>query len=136
MILLIGLSLGIANSPHEGIKDDLGAYYYYSEIDTIVDDVHAEVKAKYTNQIKELINTIRELKADKNVAISNVILNYDKKIAILEQKHDLELQAQKIKGQLNYNKFFWIGFGVGMGSTVGTVFLLESVELPLFTIRF
>ena len=114
------------------IANDKGRFFTFDEIDKIVEETARKVQSNYNATINELVIEVDNL----NQINENIRHSYDQEIALLNQKHDLELQALKIKYSANNNRFLWLGVGLGISSTVGTLILVDSVQLPLFTIKF
>lgn len=123
---------------------DEGRFFYYEEVDRIVDDTVERMELKYSNLINELVAQIEEiskLKKQKNIQISNLIIDYEHKIEKLEKVHsisllnkDLEMDNWKIKNSMKKTGLFWAGFSVGLGSAIGTATLVNSFDFPLFKI--
>ena len=138
LLILMPLKHVIGNeSEYKDIKDNQGAYYYYEEIDKIIDDVHRETRQNiYSNKIKPLVDKLKDLEKKKNVAITNLINNYENKILLINQKNELELSAYKLKNSIKKTGLFWAGFSVGVAGSIGTGLIINSFNFPLFNIQF
>ena len=123
------LNLAIASTNY---SDNFGRYFEYEEVDRIVDQTRDEITNKYILNIDLLQENLFNLR-NKYEQLTN---SYETTISIMIQKHDLELQAKDIKMKLNHNKYLFGGLAIGIGSVIGVVTLLDSVEMPLFTIKF
>ena len=120
--MLISLNNLIADT------NDWGRYFDYSEVDEIVDKAIAGAN----NVNEHLIDALQE----KIMILEKVTNNYEYNISILKQKHSLELQANKIKYGMRNNGFLFGGMAIGIGGTIGIVALVDSVNFPLFNIKF
>jgi len=123
------LNLAIAQTNY---SDNFGRYFEYEEIDRIVDKTSDAITNQYISKIELLEDNLYQLR-NKYEQLTN---SYETTISIMIQKHDLELQAKDIKMKLNHNKYLFGGLAIGIGSVIGVVTLLDSVEMPLFTIKF
>jgi len=115
---------------------------YYSDaqisniIATTAHRTQSNVSIHYQLKINALKSDLRGMISNQRAMVAELTNKYEYKIDILKQKHDLELQANTLKYKNKNSLHMMLGGLIGIGATVGTYILVDSIELPLFKITF
>jgi hypothetical protein len=134
LVLLVILNVLLATT------NERGRYFTEGEINKIIDQTTYQVSNAiandYIDYMQEQDGYILELIAKQKENVSELSNRYEYKISLIEQKWQLKLDSAKITGRTKNFGWFWGGFAVGVSATAGVVFLMDSIEMPLFKITF
>ena len=102
-LLLILSSLGFSNNLIDDVITKNGVQYYSRPyVEEIIDATVAESFSNNVDKINDLKSSLLEMQLEQMSQISNIKRSYEREISILKQSHQLELKAEKLKGQMRY----------------------------------
>ena len=129
LILSLGFSANVITN--NGVQ-----YYSRPYVENIIDYTVASGETNRVEEINSLKKKLAILQNEQIEKIEEIKRLHRSEVAILNQKHDLEIKAEQLKGNMKTKGWFFGGLFTGIGASVGTAIFVNSFDFPLFKIQF